>query len=562
MNDTFSDQLKYLSQRFKQLTLPWQICWVCVSVVIAVSLYITCKFWLDTPDSWDRILILAGCFWCWLKVLPNIQTLPNIQNLWIGIPFLLLACVTITPIWYCYNQVGTRPILIWLVYLSSLLAICGIIFAQLGWRYLLAVKFALFFALLAIPIPARINEPLQAFLQNITTTIAHQAISLIGIPVVRNGFVLSLPNGQLGVVEACSGIRSLTALTAIAVLMAFIKGFGFLRGGLMLVLSIPVIILVNSFRVFLTGMIQELIGPKWIEGWPHEVLGYSMIFLGLGMIWLISEVIIHYSKRFETSQPATHNTQATAAQANSAQTNAGAWVAAVLLCLTVAGGIFALSQPSIVKSALTSESSQIESVSMKIGNWNGVEIPVPQSMRNQLQDDKIFNRIYRDKFGNEITLWVVYWSSTKSVKGYHHPDICMPNSGNVVIERKILELVSGKDRRVPVTAFEFEKGKVGSFLYYWTQEGRNFWTDEDEKDSYKMSYPFLWIKKRLGKRDQDSIDDRITILMGTSFFTRKEGAKESINEFAKLFIDEFYDKINWADPQRNTVPKAGEKAKN
>src|SRR5207248_2503862 len=88
----------------------------------------------------------------------------------------------------------------------------------------------------------------------------------------------------LGVTEACSGVRSITALTAIAAFVAYQSGFGFLRGVALLALSVPVIAAVNATRVVVTGLIQEHIGIDYTLGEWHEALGIGMVLLGLTLV--------------------------------------------------------------------------------------------------------------------------------------------------------------------------------------------------------------------------------------------------------------------------------------
>src|SRR5262249_23615899 len=126
--------------------------------------------------------------------------------------------------------------------------------------------------------------PLQFLLQSATTASAASVLPLLGVPVERTGFVLSLPGGDLGVAEACSGVRSVTALTAIAAFVAWWRGFGFARGTSLVVLSVPVIAGVNAVRVVVSGLLQEHAGPEYVHGAWHDGLGIGMVLLGLGLI--------------------------------------------------------------------------------------------------------------------------------------------------------------------------------------------------------------------------------------------------------------------------------------
>jgi exosortase len=69
--------------------------------------------------------------------------------------------------------------------------------------------FPLMFFLIALPMPSFIETPLVTGLQEKVATVNVEILNLVGIPAKRTGSLIELPNGTVGVNEACSGIRSL-----------------------------------------------------------------------------------------------------------------------------------------------------------------------------------------------------------------------------------------------------------------------------------------------------------------------------------------------------------------
>ncbi len=83
----------------------------------------------------------------------------------------------------------------------------------LGERWHLAMLF-LFPALiwmLSVPMFNAIHKMISTFLMNKVAFVVYYAFDVLGYAVVREGSVLKLPLGDVGVEDACSGIRSLTA---------------------------------------------------------------------------------------------------------------------------------------------------------------------------------------------------------------------------------------------------------------------------------------------------------------------------------------------------------------
>ena len=116
-------------------------------------------------------------------------------------------------------------------------------------------------------------------------------LPVLGVPVQQKASVLSLPSGDLLVVEACSGVRGVTAIIAVAALVAYLRGFSLIRGITLTILAAPVIAGSNIIRVVLSGLLQESLGPWVNQGTPHEVLGVVTLIAGLLGVLAVSQLI-------------------------------------------------------------------------------------------------------------------------------------------------------------------------------------------------------------------------------------------------------------------------------
>ena len=178
---------------------------------------------------------------------------------------------------------------------SSLLFLFGgMILFFAGWKMLRAVAFPLAFLVLMIPLPALIYNQVTFPLQFLASRLASDSLELVGIPVLREGNVLVLPNYSLEVVEACSGIRSLMSLIALA------AGYGyFVEQRLwaritLVVLMLPIAVASNALRVVGAGVVTYFWGPQYAEGFFHFFQGW-LIFISavacmLFVHWLLSHV--------------------------------------------------------------------------------------------------------------------------------------------------------------------------------------------------------------------------------------------------------------------------------
>ena len=89
-------------------------------------------------------------------------------------------------------------------------ALIGCVLYVLGWRHLKLLAFPLGVLLLMIPIPAIIFNQVVFPLQLVASQAGEVTLQAAGIPVLREGNVITLANTTLEVAEACSGIRSLS----------------------------------------------------------------------------------------------------------------------------------------------------------------------------------------------------------------------------------------------------------------------------------------------------------------------------------------------------------------
>ena len=179
----------------------------------------------------------------------------------------------------------------------SLLVLCaGLILFLTGWKVLRVVSFPLAFLIFMIPVPAIVYNEITFPLQLLASRLASSWLELVNVPVLRDGNVLVMSNYSLEVVEACSGIRSLVSLVALAV------GYGYLaerrpwvRWALAL-LMVPSAIVTNAIRIVIAGVSAHKLGPAAAAGFLHEFSGWlifvtALVFLLLahGILGLLRE---------------------------------------------------------------------------------------------------------------------------------------------------------------------------------------------------------------------------------------------------------------------------------
>ena len=140
------------------------------------------------------------------------------------------------------------------------------------------LAFPLLFLFFMVPLPATLFYAVAFPLQNLAARNAAWTLDLLGVPVLLDGNVIHLSQISLGVTEACSGIRSLISLLAVAVAWAALTLPGIWAMAVLVAAVVPITILANAGRVVATGLIGQWFGVEYAQGFFHTFSGW-LVFL-------------------------------------------------------------------------------------------------------------------------------------------------------------------------------------------------------------------------------------------------------------------------------------------
>jgi exosortase/archaeosortase family protein len=129
---------------------------------------------------------------------------------------------------------------------------------------------------------------LSSFLQDKVVGFVSLVFDLAGATLTREGNVLLLATGSVGVAEACSGIRSLTGCLFSGALLGAVFFRSLAPKILLLLAAVLMAFLTNLARnLFLTFWAYRH-GPAAIHGWVHDVTGYAVLGLStLGLVLIV-----------------------------------------------------------------------------------------------------------------------------------------------------------------------------------------------------------------------------------------------------------------------------------
>ena len=155
-----------------------------------------------------------------------------------------------------------------------------------GPAWLRVLAFPIAYLIFMVPLPDAWIQPLILQLRLLVTVVAVALLHAFEIPVLREGNVIGLPNGEsLFVADACSGVTSLVTLTPLAFLVAELTERSRWKRIVIVLSVVPIALLFNLVRVLGTVVAAQYVGAEraTADG-LHEVAGvisYAVACLSL-----------------------------------------------------------------------------------------------------------------------------------------------------------------------------------------------------------------------------------------------------------------------------------------
>ncbi len=249
--------------------------------------------WYVDPDYSHGFLVpFLSAYLVWerrekLLALPVVPSLWGVGVLGFGLIMLLIGSVGVE----LYTQ---RT--------SLIVVLAGLVLLVLGREFLRVLMFPIVFLLFMVPLPAIVVNAVSFPLQLFAAQTATFCLFNLGIPVLREGNVIVLAGTTLEVAEACSGIRSLQALLALGTVYAYFSQRVMWKRWALVLLSIPIAIAANAFRVSGTGVLAHYFGIEAAEGFYHTFSGWLIFLVAFGLLLACGAVLSKIGLRGQTGR--------------------------------------------------------------------------------------------------------------------------------------------------------------------------------------------------------------------------------------------------------------------
>lgn len=267
-----------------QMQLVWRSLLIIALILLVyrnILIKLVADWWQDPNFSHGFLVPLFSGYLVWTnrQALRSTKIVPS----WIGVAVVALGLAILLLSVYGAELSLSR--------ISFVIVLTGIVLTFGGSHMLRKQRFALLVLLLAIPIPAIIFSQITLPLQTLAAKSASYLLPFFGIPVLREGNVITLPSMSLEVAEACSGIRSLMSLLTISILYGYFLEISTTKRVILAVASVPIAIAANALRILGTGLCVQYWNPEKAMGFFHEFSGWLIFIVSLFCLFIVHRLM-------------------------------------------------------------------------------------------------------------------------------------------------------------------------------------------------------------------------------------------------------------------------------
>jgi exosortase D (VPLPA-CTERM-specific) len=457
----------------------WRLSWGPILIAAAVGvlslwlfwdgIYLMWAWWLGNPEYSHCLLIPpVAAFLIWQQK-DRLERIPFDGSGW-GVVLVLLGGGLLV-----LGQLATIYTLVQYAYIVTLY---GLVLSFTGTRAFRVLAVPMLILAFMIPLPQFVLYNLSAKLQLLSSALGVWFMRLFGVSVFVEGNVIDLGGYKLQVAEACDGLRYLFPLMTLGFLMAYFYKGAWWKRALLFLSSVPITILMNSWRIGTIGLMVEHWGIGMAEGFLHEFQGWMVFMLSAAL--LLGEMVLlnrvgrepgTWRQMFGVEFPAPTPNGVVFRRRPVPPTFLAASGLLVLFVVT------ALALPRAAE-IIPSRTSFVD-YPMRINEWTGHREALEGIYLDQLKLDDYLLADYTGD-GGVINLYVSYYNSQRKGDAVHSPRGCLPGGGwqlRDFDQRSISGVrINGQTLRVNRTLIEL--GDQRQLVYYWFQQRGRIVTNE------------------------------------------------------------------------------------
>lgn len=455
--------------------------------------------WNYDDYSYCYLVPLVTAYVAWQKR-EEITLSPDAAS-WPGFIGLLLAGV--------FLLAGRLGSLETFIFFSMWLSVVSIALVILGWRNATLLIFPAIIFLFIVPPPSFVEKTVSFNLRLLSSELSAQLLTLLSVPVFLEGNIIDLGTIKLQVVDACSGLRYFLPTILLSLIIGHALNRTLAARILLMLLSAPITIALNTIRITITGLLTRYISPAFADGFFHDFQGWIIYLAAIVLLAGSSLIIRRFEKQPEPAAAPAPEKEPDQAQGQDGQEGASApeenarprlspsilWKSVSLAASFVA---LSLSLALMVKTQSTPAWSSLDTFPLQIGEWSGSRSYLDKETLDSLWADDYFLASYRNAAsGSALNLLVPYYKSQTAQHTAHAPTSCLLGSGWEIVGRKILDPSPETGRNFTVQQLILSKDGLRLLSNFWFQQRGRIIASELKNKAYLL-YDALTIRRTDG----------------------------------------------------------------
>ena len=351
----------------------------------------------------------------------------------------------------------------WIMALAVVAISLGALHLAGGAPWLRHFAFPVLFFLVAVPWPVQLEQFVVQNLMRADAAITIGILNFIGTLAVRHGNVIELSTGQVGIDDACTGVRSLQATFMIALFLGALYRMPPRRRVLLVGAGAALAFLCNIGRTFLLCEVAANDGITAIHRW-HDPAGFTILFICLFVLWGMS-LWLQPGVRAERAQPV----------APFRFRHIG-WPLTLIAWLGLTEiAVAAWYAPQ------TAQTAPPWKVAWPKSEADYRSQPISAAAEELLRYNEGGAATWRSADDRRWMMYSFHWLPGRTAALFvknHRPDICLPASGLTMVQESGVHFLTINGLHLPIRSYRFDDNGRPLHIFYCYWDGRSSYVDD------------------------------------------------------------------------------------
>ena len=354
---------------------------------------------------------------------------------------------------------------LWLFCVAAIIAVGGFGFFRKLLVPLLIVP-------LLFPLPNPLGPMVTAELQLISSKFGVAFIRLFGGSVYQEGNVLDMGGGtKLLVAEACAGLRYLFPLMSLGAIAGLIMRAPTWMRWIVFLVTVPITIFMNSFRIAVTGMLVEGGGAAHTEGFLHLFEGWVVFIVAaallLGVIWVLVKLLPGRHSLLEVMSLQLEGPESVPVQASHPRLPVRSLgVIAALMFVAVAGSILLSDRGEWVPSR-----KPLSDFPQQVGGWSARVDRLSPEVEGVAGASEYFYGDFSAGADEQVNVYIAFYENQRHGQIPHSPKVCIPGGGWVIESEDTVTIQAQGGDPFVVNRLVTTLGGRKVISYFWLKQG-------------------------------------------------------------------------------------------